>query len=241
MTAPAQAVALSIAPIGDAETRSFHENLVETIREEFHRGNDREVIRVGEALSRPLFESGAFSVRLDIGRMVEEAAARSERRRVQYVALIDEIGWSLVELGRYEEATRQILHGMRILESPRVLSPLDHDHTTGLEHLVDVEQPDVGARTETVQIDVMEHFRACSIDVVQDGVTGALDTNLARAAERALRIDPLACRERALRSSWDACTREFESNLVPCRDLAAGQFRVAWSMSDREAPSTSAQ
>ena len=90
---------------------------VETIREEFHRGNDREVIRVGEALSRPLFESGAFSVRLDIGRMVEEAAARSERRRVQYVALIDEIGWSLVELGRYGEATRQIQHGMRILES----------------------------------------------------------------------------------------------------------------------------
>src|SRR5271154_2639280 len=44
------------------------------------------------------------------------------------------------------------------------------------------------------------------IDVVQDGVTGTLDTDLARAAERALRIDPRACRERALRSGWDACT-----------------------------------
>jgi glycosyltransferase involved in cell wall biosynthesis len=55
------------------------------------------------------------------------------------------------------------------------------------------------------------------IDVVQDGVTGALDRNLARAAERALRIDPRACRERALQSSWDACTHEFESNLVACR------------------------
>ncbi len=54
------------------------------------------------------------------------------------------------------------------------------------------------------------------IDVVQDGVTGALDTDLAKAAARALQIDPRACRERALQSSWDGCTREFESNLVPC-------------------------
>src|SRR6202035_430398 len=55
------------------------------------------------------------------------------------------------------------------------------------------------------------------IDVVQDGLTGALDTDLARAAQRALHIDPRACRERALQSSWDACTHEFESNLVACR------------------------
>jgi len=55
------------------------------------------------------------------------------------------------------------------------------------------------------------------IDVVQDGVTGALDWDLAKAAERALSIDPRACRERALRSSWDGCTREFEQNLVACR------------------------
>jgi glycosyltransferase involved in cell wall biosynthesis len=53
------------------------------------------------------------------------------------------------------------------------------------------------------------------IDVVEDGVTGALDEDLGRAALRALHIDPQACRNRALRSSWDACTREFESHLVP--------------------------
>jgi glycosyltransferase involved in cell wall biosynthesis len=55
------------------------------------------------------------------------------------------------------------------------------------------------------------------IDVVQEGVTGALDTDLASAAQRALRLSPTACRERALRSGWDACTREFEGNLVACR------------------------
>jgi len=55
------------------------------------------------------------------------------------------------------------------------------------------------------------------IDVIEDGVTGALDSNLEKAALRALRIDPIRCRERALRSGWDVCARQFESNLVACR------------------------
>jgi glycosyltransferase involved in cell wall biosynthesis len=55
------------------------------------------------------------------------------------------------------------------------------------------------------------------IDVVEDGVTGALDADLGRAAQRALALDPRACRARALQSSWAACTREFEANLTACR------------------------
>ncbi|HEY1900696.1 MAG TPA: glycosyltransferase family 1 protein [Steroidobacteraceae bacterium] len=52
------------------------------------------------------------------------------------------------------------------------------------------------------------------IDVVEDGVTGALDADLGRAAQRALLLDPAACRARALRSSWERCTREFAANLT---------------------------
>jgi glycosyltransferase involved in cell wall biosynthesis len=65
------------------------------------------------------------------------------------------------------------------------------------------------------------------IDVIEDGVTGALDDDLARAARRALSIDPKACRERALQSGWDVSTRQFESNLVPCRDLTQGNLQPA--------------
>ncbi len=54
------------------------------------------------------------------------------------------------------------------------------------------------------------------IDVVSNGITGALDENLHAAAVRALDMDPAACRAHALRSSWEACTRDFERNLVPC-------------------------
>jgi glycosyltransferase involved in cell wall biosynthesis len=41
------------------------------------------------------------------------------------------------------------------------------------------------------------------IDVVADGVTGALDEDLACAAARALKIDPRACRARALQSALE--------------------------------------
>ena len=61
------------------------------------------------------------------------------------------------------------------------------------------------------------------IDVIEDGVTGALDEDLGRAALRALAVDPAACRARALRSGWEVCSREFEGNLTPCRALHAGQ------------------
>ncbi len=55
------------------------------------------------------------------------------------------------------------------------------------------------------------------IDVIEDGVSGALDEDLATAARRALELDPEKCRAHALRFGWDASAREFESNLVFCR------------------------
>jgi glycosyltransferase involved in cell wall biosynthesis len=71
------------------------------------------------------------------------------------------------------------------------------------------------------------------IDIVDDGVTGALDLDLARAAQRALRLDPAACRARALHSSWERCTRQFEGNLTSLRTgrplLAARNARLQGS------------
>ena len=51
------------------------------------------------------------------------------------------------------------------------------------------------------------------IDVIDDGLTGALDADLGLAAQRALKVDPQACRDRALRSDWHASTRQFAANL----------------------------
>jgi glycosyltransferase involved in cell wall biosynthesis len=59
------------------------------------------------------------------------------------------------------------------------------------------------------------------IDVIADGVTGALDTDLGRAAQRALALDPKVCREHALKFGWDVSTREFEGNLAQCQASGA--------------------
>ncbi len=73
------------------------------------------------------------------------------------------------------------------------------------------------------------------IDVIKDGVTGALDDDLGRAARRALDIDPAACREAAVRCGWDASAREFEGNLVELQPKLIFASRLA-----RESAATSA-
>jgi glycosyltransferase involved in cell wall biosynthesis len=65
------------------------------------------------------------------------------------------------------------------------------------------------------------------IDVIEDGVTGALDEDLADAARRALALDPTVCREHALRFGWDASAREFEGNLVLCRPTQTPRLGLA--------------
>jgi hypothetical protein len=55
-----------------------------------------------------------------------------------------------------------------------------------------------------------------------------LDHDLAAAARRALKLDPAACRTRALKSGWDISSRLFEGNLTACREAAAGAVSPAW-------------
>jgi glycosyltransferase involved in cell wall biosynthesis len=76
------------------------------------------------------------------------------------------------------------------------------------------------------------------IDVIEDGVTGALDNDLGAAARRALTLDPKACRAHALRRGWDASSREFEGNLVFCRSNESPHSDT-WSLDG--APGTTAR
>jgi len=61
------------------------------------------------------------------------------------------------------------------------------------------------------------------IDVIANGVTGYLNEDLKQAALDALKIDPVRCREEALKYTWEACTRQFLDHLNaarPVRDVA---------------------
>jgi glycosyltransferase involved in cell wall biosynthesis len=51
------------------------------------------------------------------------------------------------------------------------------------------------------------------VDVVVNGVTGALDENLRTAALAALHLDPAACRSHAMRYTWQAATQQFLAQL----------------------------
>jgi glycosyltransferase involved in cell wall biosynthesis len=53
------------------------------------------------------------------------------------------------------------------------------------------------------------------LDVVTQGETGILDTDLRRAALAALGLDRERCRQEALRHTWQAASRQFLDNLVP--------------------------
>jgi len=59
------------------------------------------------------------------------------------------------------------------------------------------------------------------VDVIVNGVTGALSDDLQAAALAALQMSPDACRKHALRYSWEAATRQFLSNLV-----VSGSLRI---------------
>lgn len=87
------------------------QDLTDSLEQGLKAKNYSEVIRIGTALSRPFFESGNYKARLQIGLLVEEAAALNENKPIQMKELIDTIGWSYVELGQLDEGEKHILHG----------------------------------------------------------------------------------------------------------------------------------
>ncbi|MBV8974083.1 MAG: glycosyltransferase, partial [Sinobacteraceae bacterium] len=53
------------------------------------------------------------------------------------------------------------------------------------------------------------------LDVIEPGLTGVLDADLARAIRAALQLDPQACVQAASQFSWQAATEQFLAGLAP--------------------------
>ena len=87
------------------------------------------------------------------------------------------------------------------------------------------------SRTDTFGLVIIEAL-ACGVpvaafpvqgpgDIVEHGVSGCLNEDLAVAALGARSLDPARCRELALRYSWEASTRQFLSHLHPAAQALA--------------------
>ena len=100
----------------EVQRGGLYQSLPSILRNALNNADYREVIRIGDALSRPLFESGEFDVTLQLGFLTEEAAAHLGARDVQYRTLIDAIGWSLIELGSFDDAQKYLRHGLTLAE-----------------------------------------------------------------------------------------------------------------------------
>ncbi len=91
------------------------------------------------------------------------------------------------------------------------------------------------SRTDTFGL-VMVEAMACGlpvaaypvtgpVDVVDQGVTGVLDEDLKVAALAALELDRQKILDAAQSFTWEHATRQFESNLVPCRQAEEAPSR----------------
>lgn len=72
------------------------------------------ILRIGHPLSRTLWLEGQYKTRVEVGKAVEEAAAELNDKKAQCQALIDDIGWTLVVLGKEADAEKYISRGITI-------------------------------------------------------------------------------------------------------------------------------
>jgi len=89
-------------------------NLMLDLRNAYDNENWPEVIKIGSVLSRPLWITGKYSMRIEIGKLVETAAAYSKAYDKQVITLIDDLGWTNVALKNFIEAENNIKHGLEL-------------------------------------------------------------------------------------------------------------------------------
>ena len=88
--------------------------LISAITKAYNSENWNEVVKIGSVLSRPLWVTGKYELRIKVGKMVAKSASSSSHPFEQAQALIDDIGWTNHEIGNIKEAIKNIEHGVKI-------------------------------------------------------------------------------------------------------------------------------
>ncbi|BCB82684.1 hypothetical protein GCM10022251_66020 [Phytohabitans flavus] len=107
---------------------------VQQITELQESGRHEAVVRYHKQLSRLLWVEGQLESRIRIGRLIEHSAALIGNKRVQAGILIDDLGWTNVAVGRFDEARGNISYGIDLAEEcdDRYLAAKGLRHLGGL-------------------------------------------------------------------------------------------------------------
>jgi tetratricopeptide (TPR) repeat protein len=95
-------------------------SLVDEIFEADKNEQYEKVIRIGTNICRTLYIEGHHKLRHDVGKLIQEAAVKTQNRDVEVEAYIDHIGWSLVLMRGVDnsKAVEYINHGIALAKHP---------------------------------------------------------------------------------------------------------------------------
>ncbi len=125
------------------------------------------ILRIGRPLSRTLWLEGQYKTRVEVGKAVEAAAGALGDKKAQCQALIDDIGWTLVVLGKDAEAEKFIQRGITIAQNKLPeFAAKGHRHLAGislqrklppdaLKHLDDAANAAIGIAQQDEKDDML--------------------------------------------------------------------------------------
>ena len=99
-----------------SDEKQLEKTLIDELESAYNDEEWEEVIKIGSVLSRPLWTTGKYKLRVKLGKLIESAAAFSNHYTEQASALIDDLGWTNFILGNNKEAEKNINHGITIAE-----------------------------------------------------------------------------------------------------------------------------
>jgi tetratricopeptide (TPR) repeat protein len=117
------------------------------VRHAYEHGDWKDVVRMGSVLSRPLWISGRYQERIELGKLVESAAGFLKDRDVQAQALVDDLGWTCVVVGRIKEAKVNIQRGINLARDSgnSYVEAKGHRHLSGIASMYE-RNPEVSVR-----------------------------------------------------------------------------------------------
>ncbi|MDP2722248.1 MAG: hypothetical protein Q8O72_05795 [Bacteroidales bacterium] len=89
-------------------------NIIEIINDSYDSERWQEVCDIGALLSRHLWLTGQYQLRIEIGKKIEQAAFNIDLKSLRARTLIDDLGWTSYIIGENQNAKKHITDGLMI-------------------------------------------------------------------------------------------------------------------------------